>query len=93
MGVTAFGGPAAHIAMMRDEVVTRRKWLTEEHFVDLLGATNLIPGPNSTEMALHIGWARRGAGDAPPNVRGLAMGPSTPTHDTRVMSLAEFLIR
>ena len=59
LGATAFGGPAAHIAMMRDEVVIRRKWLTEEHFVDLLGATNLIPGPNSTEMAIHIGWQRR----------------------------------
>jgi Chromate transporter len=59
LGATAFGGPAAHIAMMRDEVVTRRKWLTEEQFVDLLGATNLIPGPNSTEMAIHIGWGRR----------------------------------
>jgi chromate transporter len=59
LGATAFGGPAAHIAMMRDEVVRRRKWLTEERFLDLLGATNLIPGPNSTEMAIHIGWDRR----------------------------------
>ena len=59
LGATAFGGPAAHIAMMRDEVVRRRKWLTEEGFLDLLGATNLIPGPNSTEMAIHIGWGRR----------------------------------
>jgi chromate transporter len=59
LGATAFGGPAAHIAMMRDEVVRRRNWLTDAHFVDLLGATNLIPGPNSTEMAIHIGWARR----------------------------------
>ncbi len=59
LGATAFGGPAAHIAMMQDEVVRRRKWLTEERFLDLLGATNLIPGPNSTEMAIHIGWARR----------------------------------
>jgi chromate transporter len=59
LGVTAFGGPAAHIAMMEDEVVTRRKWLTAERFLDLLGATNLIPGPNSTEMAIHIGWERR----------------------------------
>lgn len=58
LGATAFGGPAAHIAMMRDEVVTRRQWLDEEQFLDLLGATNLIPGPNSTEMAIHIGWAR-----------------------------------
>jgi chromate transporter len=59
LGATAFGGPAAHIAMMRDEVVRRRKWLSEERFLDLLGATNLIPGPNSTEMAIHIGWQRR----------------------------------
>src|SRR3954447_6119579 len=63
LGATAFGGPAAHIAMMEDEVVRRRQWLTEERFLDLLGATNLIPGPNSTEMAIHIGWQRRrGAG-------------------------------
>jgi chromate transporter len=59
LGATAFGGPAAHVAMMQDEVVRRRRWLTEERFLDLLGATNLIPGPNSTEMAIHIGWARR----------------------------------
>lgn len=59
LGATAFGGPAAHIAMMQDEVVRRRKWLTEERFLDLVGATNLIPGPNSTELALHIGWERR----------------------------------
>ncbi|HEX7451131.1 MAG TPA: chromate efflux transporter [Polyangiaceae bacterium] len=59
LGTVAFGGPAAHIAMMQDEVVQRRQWLTEEHFLDLLGATNLIPGPNSTEMAIHIGWQRR----------------------------------
>jgi chromate transport protein ChrA len=60
LGATAFGGPAAHVAMMQDEVVNQRKWLTEERFLDLLGATNLIPGPNSTEMAIHIGWDRRG---------------------------------
>lgn len=61
LGATAFGGPAAHLAMIEDEVVRRRKWLTEERFLDLLGATNLIPGPNSTEMAIHVGWERRGA--------------------------------
>jgi chromate transporter len=60
LGVTAFGGPAAHIAMMEDEVVTRRRWLTRERFLDLIGATNLIPGPNSTEMAIHIGFVRAG---------------------------------
>lgn len=60
LGITAFGGPAAHIAMMREEVVVKRKWLTEQHFLDLIGATNLIPGPNSTEMAMHIGQERAG---------------------------------
>jgi chromate transporter len=55
LGFTAFGGPAAHITMMKDEVVTHRRWLTDAEFLDLLGATNLIPGPNSTEMAMHIG--------------------------------------
>jgi len=58
LGLTAFGGPAAHIAMMEDEVVRRRGWMTHAQFLDLLGATNLIPGPNSTEMAIHIGHAR-----------------------------------
>ncbi|MGH1362842.1 MAG: chromate efflux transporter [Calditrichia bacterium] len=60
LGVIGFGGPAAHIAMMEEEVVTRRKWLTREHFLDLMGATNLIPGPNSTEMAIHVGYHRAG---------------------------------
>lgn len=60
LGTTAFGGPAAHIAMMEDEVVRRRRWLTRDQFLDLLGATNLIPGPNSTEMAIHIGHRRAG---------------------------------
>src|SRR5690606_28890169 len=54
----AFGGPAAHVAMMEDEVVRRRGWLSQQDFLDLLGATNLIPGPNSTEMAIHIGYHR-----------------------------------
>jgi len=60
LGTTAFGGPAAHIAIMEDEVVRRRRWLSREKFLDLLGATNLIPGPNSTEMAIHIGHQKRG---------------------------------
>jgi chromate transporter len=60
LGFTAFGGPAAHIALMKDEVVTRRQWMTEAEFLDLLGATNLIPGPNSTQMAIHIGYRRAG---------------------------------
>jgi chromate transporter len=67
LGMTAFGGPAAHIALMHDEVVLRRRWLTDEQFLDLLGATNLIPGPNSTEMAIHIGYVRAGW-------RGLLLG-------------------
>ncbi len=60
LGVLGFGGPAAHIAMMEEEVVARRGWLTRERFLDLLGATNLIPGPNSTEMAIHLGYVRAG---------------------------------
>jgi chromate transporter len=60
LGATAFGGPAAHIALMEDELVRRRGWLSRERFLDLLGATNLIPGPNSTELAIHIGHARAG---------------------------------
>src|SRR5919107_1104767 len=60
LGTIAFGGPAAHIAMMEDEVVRRRAWLSRERFLDLLGATNLIPGPNSTEMAIHVGHQRAG---------------------------------
>ncbi|MDE2896804.1 MAG: chromate efflux transporter [Chloroflexota bacterium] len=60
LGLTAFGGPAAHIAMMRHEFVTRREWLTDRRFLDLLGVTNLIPGPNSTEMAIHLGRERAG---------------------------------
>ncbi len=60
MGLVAFGGPAAHIAMFHDEVVIRRQWLTDQEFLDLLAATNLIPGPNSTEMTMHIGYERAG---------------------------------
>ena len=60
LGITAFGGPAAHIAMMRDEVVDRRRWLTDKEFLDLVAATNLIPGPNSTELAIHLGYRRGG---------------------------------
>lgn len=67
LGVIGFGGPVAHIAMMRDETVRRRKWLTDEEFMQMVGATNLIPGPNSTEMAMHIGLKRAG-------VRGLVCG-------------------
>lgn len=67
LGFTAFGGPAVHIALMRNEAVVKRKWMNEQHFLDLVGATNLIPGPNSTEMAIHIGQERAGW-------RGLVIG-------------------
>ncbi|WP_370290144.1 chromate efflux transporter [Nocardioides sp.] len=58
LGVIAFGGPAAHIALMREELVRRKQWVSDERFVDLMGATNLIPGPNSTELAIHLGHDR-----------------------------------
>ena len=61
LGFTAFGGPAAHIAMLEQEVVEKREWLSHEEFLDLLGITNLIPGPNSTEMVIHVGHRRCGA--------------------------------
>ncbi len=67
IGVTGFGGPVAHIAMMRDETVRRRQWLSDDEFMQMVGATNLIPGPNSTEMAMHLGLKRAGA-------RGLIVG-------------------
>lgn len=60
LGFTAFGGPAAHIGIMHNEVVKRRKWVSDQHFLDMLGATQLIPGPNSTEMAIHLGFVRAG---------------------------------
>jgi len=60
LGCIAFGGPAAHIAMMEDEVIRKRKWMDHQHFLDLIGATNLIPGPNSTEMTMHCGYERAG---------------------------------
>ena len=60
IGCFAFGGPAAHIAMMDQEIIQKRKWMSREHFLDLIGATNLIPGPNSTEMTMHCGHERGG---------------------------------
>lgn len=60
LGFVAFGGPAAHIAMLEDEVVEKRKWMTRDHFLDLVGATNLVPGPNSTEMTMHVGYQYAG---------------------------------
>ncbi len=60
LGLTAFGGPAAHIAMMREEVVRRREWMNDERFVDLIGITNLIPGPSSTELAIYLGYLQAG---------------------------------
>lgn len=60
LGTLSFGGPAAHIALMDEEIVKKRNWITREKFMDLLGATNLIPGPNSTELAIHLGFERGG---------------------------------
>src|ERR687886_2144432 len=60
LGTVAFGGPAAHIAMMRNEIVDRRQWMEEQEFLDLVGASNLIPGPSSTELAIHVGRVRAG---------------------------------
>lgn len=60
LGSISFGGPAAHIAMMEDEVVKKREWMTQQHFLDVMGATNIIPGPNSTEMTMHCGYERAG---------------------------------
>jgi len=60
LGTVGFGGPAAHVALMHDEVVRRRRWLSEAEFLDLVGAVNLIPGPNSTELAIHLGYRRAG---------------------------------
>ncbi len=60
LGCIAFGGPAAHIAMMEEEIIEKRKWITQQHFLDLIGVTNLIPGPNSTEMTMHCGYERAG---------------------------------
>ncbi len=66
LGFTAFGGPAGHSAMLREEVVVRRRWLSDQHFLDLIGATNLIPGPNSTERVIHLSARRSGAWRARP---------------------------
>jgi chromate transporter len=60
LGCIAFGGPAAHISIMENEVVTKRKWMTRQHFLDMVGATNLVPGPNSTQMTMHCGHVRGG---------------------------------
>lgn len=60
LGATAFGGPAAHVAMMEEEIISKRKWISKEKFMDFYGATNLLPGPNSTELAIHLGYERGG---------------------------------
>ncbi len=60
LSLTAFGGPIAHIAMAEDEIVARRKWMTRDHYLDLVAATNLIPGPNSTEVMIHVGYVTKG---------------------------------
>lgn len=64
LGLITFGGPAVHIALFEDEVISKRKWMDRQHFLDLVGATNLIPGPNSTEMAIHCGYHRAGIAGA-----------------------------
>lgn len=64
LGTIAFGGPAAHIAMMHDETCLRRGWVSEDRFLDLLGAANIIPGPSSTEMAIYLGTKGPGGGDS-----------------------------
>lgn len=64
LGLITFGGPAVHIAIFEDEVISKRKWMERQHFLDLVGATNLIPGPNSTEMAIHCGYHRSGIAGA-----------------------------
>jgi chromate transporter len=69
LGVISFGGPAAHIALMREEAVRRRKWVSDDQFLDLLGASNLIPGPTATELAIYLGYVRSGW-------RGLILGGS-----------------
>ncbi|MDC3337875.1 chromate efflux transporter [Flavobacteriales bacterium] len=60
LGVSAFGGPAAHIALMQKEFIDKRKWMTSQHYLDLIGITSLVPGPNSTEMVMHVGKERGG---------------------------------
>ncbi len=61
LGATAFGGPAAHVAMMEEEIISKRKWISKEKFMDFYGATNLLPGPNSTELAIHLSYERGGS--------------------------------
>src|SRR5687768_16494916 len=60
LGCISFGGPVAHIALMEQEIVVKKKWMYRSHFMDLVGSTNLIPGPNSTEMTMHCGYERAG---------------------------------
>src|SRR5947209_11880936 len=60
LGFTAFGGPAAHIALMRDEIVRRRQWIDDARFMDMVGVANLVPGPSSTELAIYLGYLRAG---------------------------------
>jgi len=78
MGCLAFGGPSAHIAMLEDEVVELRQWMSRQHFLDLVGATNLIPGPNSTEMMMHVGYERLGWLSSKQLIDAIAVGQMTP---------------
>src|SRR5258708_28419579 len=78
LGITAFGGPAAHIAIMEDELVLRRKWLSRGKFLDLLGASSLISSPSSRELALHIRYLRASSTGLPIGGAQLSFHPATP---------------
>lgn len=96
LGLIVFGGPAVHIAMMEEEFVTRRKWISRQHFLDLIGATNLIPGPNSTEMTMHVGyerarWPGPASSDRPSSSRAASGGSMSPT-EGRMIGVASLTV-